>query len=445
MMQPQRKGKGEEARRGAARAERERKSLRERRYAQRLEREGRAPARPASTPTAPTYEAEVVPGLERFAREELRKTLGARLSVRPGPQAGTIAFAHRGDARALADLGTVTAVYRVLRFDVPRPRALLGEEHLQSLLRLIQGVISLNPEGSFRSFRFSAAGVTSSVFARLSEELERRTGLRLDSESGDLLIRVRRRTPEVQGQENRDPVDGATGRRGDGEIGGTDSRPPRSPLSPARPVAFEVLVRLTPRPLSARAWRVRDLPGALNATVARAMALMTGPTAHDRYVNLTCGSGTLMVERLALGPARLVVGGDRDWETLRCAEANLQAAGYGRRAVLARWDAGRLPLGDASVNVLCADLPYGMLMGNRRENERLYPELIAEATRVAAPGAAMVLITHAVRVLDQALMPYRTHWNTEQRFAVEIPFRSGVLRPQIVLLRRSGRRGRAGR
>ena len=410
--------RGSEARRGAARAERERQSRRAQRYAQRLRREGRPvpgqAAEPrASAATPPMYEAEVVPGLEEFAWAELRSLAGGRLMARPGAQAGTLCFPYRGDARALISLGTVTAVYRAHRFEVPRPRALLGEEHLQTLLRQIQSVLALQPPGSFRSFRFGAAGVSSRVFARLGEELERRTGLRSDPGEGDLLIRLRR------------AVSAPVGPGGDG---------------PASSIAFEVLIRLTPRPLAARAWRVCNLPGALNATVARAMVGMTAPSAHDRFVNLTCGSGTLMVERLALGPARLVLGGDRDPEALRCARANLAAAGCGRRSCLVRWDAGWPPLPDASVNVLCADLPYGMLVGSRRENERLYPELLAEATRVAVGGAAMVLITHAVPLLDQALTRHQAHWTMERRFEVQVPFKSGTLKPQVTLLRRTRRR-----
>jgi hypothetical protein len=403
------------ARRGAARAEREREALRISRYAQRLEREGRTPVAaqgepPAATPNAPIYEMEVVPGLEEFARAELHGLVRARAAIRPGPQQGTLRFPYRGEARALLALGTVTAVYRVHCFDVPRPRALLGEEHLQTLFKLIGSVRALQPAGAFQSFRFGAAGVTSSVFTRLAEVLQQRTGLRAEPEEGDLLIRVR-------------PAAAPLGRSGESGASGS--------------AAFEVLIRLTPRPLAAREWRVCNFPGALNATVARAMVQLTNPAVHDRFLNLTCGSGTLMVERLALGPARLVLGGDRDPEALRCAWSNLVAAGCARGASLARWEAGRLPLADASVSVLCADLPYGMLMGTRRENERLYPELLAEATRVAGRNAAMVLITHAVSLLDRSLARHRSDWQVERRFDVQLPFKSGMLKPQVFLLRRT--------
>jgi tRNA (guanine6-N2)-methyltransferase len=422
-VRPMNQGKrgSERARRGAARAERERETLRASRYAQRLEREGRVSPGQTATPAAAAatvsmYEAEVVLGLEEFARAELRALFRGRPPARGGAQPGTLLFPYRGDARRLTSLGTVTSVSRVYPFEVPRPRALLGEEHLQTLLKQIRSVVDLHPPGTFKSFRFSAAGVTSSIFARLSEALESRTGLPADPEDGDLLIRVRRAVTSSGGP---------------------------GPAPPASEKGFEILVRLTPRPLAARPWRVCNLPGALNATVARAMAGLTAPSPHDRFINLTCGSGTLMIERLALGPARLILGGDRDPEALRCARANLAAAGCDRRATLVRWDAGRLPLRNGSANVLCADLPYGMLMGSRRENERLYPELLVEATRVAAAGAAMVLITHAVPLLDQALARLPAHWTVERRFEVQIPFKSGILRPRVLLLRRTGRRFQA--
>src|SRR6266511_4038698 len=96
-----RDGADPRGRRGAARATRERETLRVNRYAQRLEREGRAPsprpATPSQAPPAPWYEADVVPGLEGFATSEMRRLLGARLSVRPGTQAGTLSFQTRAD------------------------------------------------------------------------------------------------------------------------------------------------------------------------------------------------------------------------------------------------------------------------------------------------------------------------------------------------------------
>ena len=66
---------------------------------------------------------------------------------------------------------------------------------------------------------------------------------------------------------------------------------------------WEVLIRLTPRPLSAREWRVCNMEGALNATIAAAMIEMTDPSARrPRVFNLMCGSGTLLIETTAACP-----------------------------------------------------------------------------------------------------------------------------------------------
>src|SRR4051794_2844166 len=253
------KATNEPARRGAARAARERETLRAERYAQRLRKEGRAPAPPPASlpPPVPAYEVEVVPGLEPFAQSELRRLLRGRLSLRPAQAEGALTLEHRGDPRTLFSLGMATAVYRVHRFDVPRPRALLGEENLGTLIQLIRSILALHPEQPFRSFRFSAAGVTTPVFHRLAAVLEERTGLSPDPEEGDLLIRVRRSQ--------------TTARRAPAAATGVEA-------------GFELLVRLTPRPLSARSWRVCNLPGALNATVARAMVELTSPAPQDRFV-----------------------------------------------------------------------------------------------------------------------------------------------------------------
>ena len=132
------------------------------------------------------------------------------------------------------------------------------------------------------------------------------------------------------------------------------------------------------------------------------MVALSAPESGDRYLNLACGSGTLLVERLALGPARLAVGCDMATAPLDCARANLRAAGLPGAALL-QADVGRLPFADASFDALTADLPFGRLVGSHSDNLALYPRLLAEATRVAAPGARLLLITHEAQLMESAL------------------------------------------
>jgi ubiquinone/menaquinone biosynthesis C-methylase UbiE len=332
-----------------------------------------------------------------FARDEVVRVLGERARMRGsqerrGPD--VVRFEYAGDLRALLRLQTALAAFVLRRFPVPRPKALLSNEHLPALLELIALVRGLHPPGAFRTLELGAAGADSPVMTRLKEELARRAGLAVAPERGDLFLRLRR------------PPDGGEG--------------------------WEVLARISPRPLATRAWRVCNMEGALNGTVAHAMALLTRPQARDCVLNIGCGSGTLLVERLNSAPAARAIGCDTSPAALECARANLQAAGQAARAELYAWDARALALPAAAVDALLADLPFGHLVGSHEANLELYPALLAEAARVARPGARFALISHEVRLLEQ-LLAGAAHWLPEQTIRVTL----GGLHPRIFLLRRT--------
>jgi SAM-dependent methyltransferase len=354
---------------------------------------GRARSEP---PMLRPYEADVVGGLADFARDEAaRLPGGARLYADRADEAVSTAipFDYGGDPRALLNLRTVLSVALVAHFAVPRPRALLGDEHLRRLLGLIEAVRALHPPAAFGSLALNAAGADSAVMTRLKAELAARAGLRPAEREGDLLLRLRR------------PPDGDEG--------------------------WEALIRLSPRPLATRPWRVCNLPGALNATVAAVMARLAEPRPANRVLNLGCGSGTLLIERLSDRPARRAYGCDTDPAALDCARANAAAAGLTGAIELHPWDARALPLPAASVDEICADLPFGHRVGSHQANVALYPALLREAARVARPGARCVLISHEARLMER-LLAESAEWETEfvRRLALE------TLRPRVFVLSR---------
>lgn len=329
-------------------------------------------------------------GLEPLARAELRRQLGRAAQIdRAGPP-GLIGLSYVGSLRALLGLRTVTSAALVRPFDVPRPRALLGDEHFRAALALCETVLRLHPPGAFRSLYLSAAGADSAVLSRLKADLAARLGLELGADDGDLLLRLRR----------------AAGGAG-----------------------WELLARLSPRPLATRPWRVCNLEGALNGAVAHAMALLSAPAEGDTFLNFGCGSGSILIERLLAAPARRAIGCDISPVALGCARANLGAAGLSGRAELHDWDARALPLADASVDALAADLPFGHLVGSHAENLELYPALLGEAARVARPGARCVLLSHEVRLMER-LLADSPAWTLEQQIRVDL----GGLFPRIFVL-----------
>jgi SAM-dependent methyltransferase len=337
-------------------------------------------------------EADVVEGLEAIARDEIRRRLNgdARL-VAPG----RLQFAYAGDIGLLASPRTALAIYVVQRFYVPRPKALLGDQHLRALLGLVERVVAPH-RAAYHTFMLAAAGRDSAVMTRLATEIARSTGLREVAEEGDLLIRLRRNEPT----------------QGDG---------------------WEALARAAPKPLATRDWRVCNVEGSLQATVGHAMALLTQPRATDVYLNLGCGSGTLLFERASAGPARRLIGCDIDPIALDCAQRNAASPGgrpHARRIELEQWDATELPLRDASVDALAADLPFGHRVGSHGINEALYPAMLIEAARVAKPGARFVAITAELRLIDRVLRESAAPWSVERTMRVNL----GGLRPMIYVL-----------
>ncbi len=194
---------------------------------------------------------------------------------------------------------------------------------------------------------------------------------------------------------------------------------------------WDALVRLTPRPLSAREWRVCSFPGALNATVAHAMARLTRPKETDVFVNLMSGSGTLLIERLSQMNARSAIGVELEHEHIACTRRNLDAARAGNRVHLLQADARRAPLPDGCADALCADLPFGQRVGRHSDNERTYPFVFAEAARIARRNALFSVITHEV-ALTEGLLATQPAWRI--RKVLHLNLRG--LHPRVYVLER---------
>lgn len=306
------------------------------------------------------YEAEIAEGLLPIASNEIATILGKSGSIGKSHRADSLPFRYDGKFQDLLQLRKVLAVYALLHFDVPRPKALLGHQHFQRMMDVARPIIT---HAKFQTLAINAAGSDSSVMLRLKEELAKALGLTVGEEEGDLLLRIRR-SPKSQ--------------------------------------TWDVLIRISPRPQASRAWRVCNYQGALNASVAAAMIELTNPTPQDTFLNIACGSGTILIERALDSTAQAIIGVDISSLALDCARQNIAAADCKSIQIL-EGDATNLPQADASISALAADLPFGQLQGSHSENQRLYPALLREAARVAKKGARFALLSHEVKLMEQCL------------------------------------------
>ncbi len=347
-----------------------------------------------------------LPGLDAVVLAELRAVAPELRGIHPVPgRDDSLAGDLAGSFAPLLRLRTAVAPFRVHSFPVARPKSLLSGEYLPQIAETMDVVRRLNPDPP-RSFRIDAAGRDSAVYARFADELVRLTGLRYEPETGSCLLRVR---------PNPSPNPDGTG--------------------------WDVLVRLSTGPLSARAWRVADHPAGANATVAAAMARLTRPKPTDRVLNLMCGSGTLLIERLLAAPARSAVGVDIDPASIDYARANLRAAGLAADARLLTadiTDPGWYGSDSTRYDVVLADPPWGDKSGRRDDITRLHEVLLERASAVTAPGARLAILSPELGLMDDLLSQTADSWQLQSSTPV---FHKGH-HPRIYLLHKASRANR---
>ena len=292
---------------------------------------------------------------------------------------------------------TAVAVFKLLYFKVPHPLNIIQGLHLTRLIGSIQAICEGGRgEGyRFKSFRVGAAGSQSSVFEEIKGVIAHRTGLVNDEQDGEMSIRFRR--------------------------------------SRLAGFGWDVLIRLTPRPLSARAWRVENMPGALNSTIAAAMVLSTRPKVSDVFLNLMCGSGTILAERAAMCGVQRLIGVDNSSRAIEKARKNL--AHLPAPPVLLNEGVDELSLPDQSVDVICSDLPWGRLIGKRAALRDVYFEALQQVTRVCVPGGRYSVLTQEIQLFEDILKNFTKYWALDTSFRVK----QSEYKPKLYVLNR-GRR-----
>ncbi len=340
-------------------------------------------------------ECEVLRGLKSFAVKEIKRLFGDHVSIIADTDEESVKCFFAGDARKLLGLRTVVAVYAGANMRIPGPQALVLPHNFQYVISLIKFAESLHGPRAFTSIRFNAAGDDSPLFKKLGSKISKAASLKYDPRDGDHMLRIR---PTEYGE-----------------------------------WGWDVLVRLSPRPLSARGWRVANMPGAVNATIASAMVTLTNPQASDSYINLMCGSGTLLIERAQFGKPKKIVGIDSSSKSLAMATTNMQAAGFAKDIELQKMDATALRFPDASFNKIVADVPWGQLIGTHTENNELYPALLREAARIGEAYADFIVLTHDIARFETILQVNCFGWKVKAVYQIS----QGGKHPKIYHLKKS--------
>ena len=310
-------------------------------------------------------------GLQDLVRKELMNRFRKDCEILKHSRNAEIHFYYTGPRQNLLTITTAQTLLLRRDFNVARPRTLLHAEHIAKLTELVMEAQSIKGSEPVSSFRIDAAGSGSPTMLRLAEELESALSLPFSPNNGDCLLVLR---PGKEG--------------------------------------WEVLCRIGPRPLATRPWRQVNYRGSLNAAIAACLVELSRPRRENRYLNLMCGSGTLLIERLLRQRVKTAVGIDNSDTAVSAAVKNAQAAGVISGALIQLGDARQLEFPDNAFTTITADLPYGEHLGSRSSNLELYRATVAEATRVCARGGCMVLLSQDIGSLTTVLKELAGKWRS---------------------------------
>ncbi|MGI5120887.1 methyltransferase domain-containing protein [Marinactinospora thermotolerans] len=155
-------------------------------------------------------------------------------------------------------------------------------------------------------------------------------------------------------------------------------------------------LRLADRPLHRRTYKEASTPGTTHPPLAAAMARLAGIEPGMRVLDPCCGTGTIPIEARAIAPEARIVGTDHGADITAKAAANGAAAAGGEAGETA-WavaDAGRLPLGPATVDRVVSNPPWGRQVEARARLAGGPGRFYGEIERVLTPQGTVVLLLH---------------------------------------------------
>jgi tRNA (guanine6-N2)-methyltransferase len=340
-----------------------------------------APTGPALRLTPNIYIAHTQPGFEGVAAEEIAARYAA------------VADGRGGAGSAMRELGRRTVPERagMTIFSAPRPDTLGAARTIEDLFALVGYRDGLGTAVA----TLEKVRVAAHEAPYVEEALEARVRMTPGSRAGRKLgFRVIARIAgehEFRRLDFQRAVERGIVDRGDHSWRGAGDDADVEFWATLLGGEMFLAVRLVDERMRHREYKVAHRPGSLRASVAAALGWLSRPGADDCVVDPMCGAGTILVERAHLGRYAMLAGFDRDPEAIAAARENI---GPRYRPIgIARGDALRLPLGNATATHLVTNLPWGTKYGSHGENRRLYPRLVEEFARVVRPGGRLVMLT----------------------------------------------------
>ncbi|MDO8572483.1 MAG: methyltransferase domain-containing protein [bacterium] len=289
----------------------------------------------------------------------------------------------------IKQLRSVTRAYITVQDSKCHPSYI--SNHKSILGNLIEIVLSGNNE-QFKSFKITCAGSDSSEVRSIARYIQETYGL-FEKEEADMKIHIVK--PDV---------------------------------------IWEIGIQITPRPLSVRDYKVRNMSGGMDPTIAYAVNSFCVLDKAKKYLNVFSGSATLLIEAAQCYPyLGQLVGFDNNKKHLSLAIQNIKKAGLIKKIQIKEMDIFDKPdLG--KFDAITSDLPFGMSVSKGEDLENLYQSFIEYSQEILNPDGRLVIYTSEHEILEKII--------SESKFKIiktlELKFITAVdayLRPKIFVCR----------
>lgn len=156
---------------------------------------------------------------------------------------------------------------------------------------------------------------------------------------------------------------------------------------------WEIAVQATRRPLSVRDYKINNMSGAMDPTIAYALNSLCELGGKKTYLNVFSGSATLLIEAgLSNDNLEVLVGFDNNKTHLSFAYQNIKKAGLIQKIKLYEKDIFSFQK-IGKFDVVVADLPFGMVISKNEDLDKLYKTFLDYASLALDPKGILGVYT----------------------------------------------------
>lgn len=195
---------------------------------------------------------------------------------------------------------------------------------------------------------------------------------------------------------------------------------------------WELGVQITPRPLSVRDYKVINMSGAMDPTIAYAVNSFCELDSASSYLNVFSGSATLLIEAAqCYQNLKKLIGFDNNKKHLSLSIQNIKKAGLINRVQVKEADIFDRP-DFGTFDAIVSDLPFGMSISKNEDLEKLYSTFIQYCEETLNTGGRLVIYSSEHELIESILLQsrFKIIQSLQLKFITNV---DAYLRPKIIV------------